>query len=50
MHNLLCLVVILPFLFHYFFYKKWDGATIFKKVKKSRDAELITFWNGRLLP
>jgi hypothetical protein len=33
-----------------FLIKKWYGAIIFKKTEKSRDAELITFWNGRFLP
>jgi hypothetical protein len=31
-------------------YKKKYGAMIFQKNKKNQDAELITFWNGRLLP
>jgi len=44
------LVVILPFFSYKKFYKKNYGAVIFKKNGKSQDAELVTFWNGRLLP
>jgi hypothetical protein len=44
------MVVIIPFFSYKKIKKKSYGASIFLKIAKSRDADLVTFWNGRLLP